>query len=407
MTWLLALICVLRAAANKGQNQYYISYNKESTDQFMKNCRWWASNLQLFCNERSESVYDGEKDLLVYKMTFSSGFVIEALSSNPNNIRGKGGDVVVDEAAFIEQLDEIVRAITALVLWSPERSIVLVSTADTVDNPFHQYCEKAKKGEKGMAYYQMGFKEAIEKGLYRRICFLSGQKWSKESERSWEQGIRDLYAPFGDAELDCIPLDYSQNGLFKAEDFVLMSWEEFAKIESAIHDEAIAFDLATTGRDMGDRQKGRDPFYTFGVHMMRHKKIYIIADIIYAQVNVEDGDEMIMNWVKEKKVKKLVLEQEPTSRFISSMRKRLKGTCKVIGSRPVGDKVLRAKPFLNETVLGNVAILPFKDRRKLISLFCRWPPPQPLPLISDSVDATVHAYNSIALKPVQIPVGSR
>ncbi|NER90364.1 terminase family protein [Moorena sp. SIO3A2] len=407
MTWLLALLCVLRASAADGNSQYYISYNKETTRQFMGNCKWWAEHLQLFCDYVGERLYEDEnKDLQVYRMVFASGNVIEALSSNPNNVRGKGGDVVIDEAAFVEQLDEIVRSVTALLMWDPTRTIIVVSTPDVEDHYFYEMVQQAKEGEKGMVYYQVDFTSALEMGLYRRICFLSGGTWTKEGEKEWAETIRNFYRPFDIYELDCQFVNYSQNGLFKAEDFVLMSWDEFGKISEDIDDEVIAFDLATTGRDMGDRTKGKDPFYTFGVHMIRHRHTYIIADVTYAQVNIEDGNEMIVNWLKERKVKKLVLEKEPTSRFIPYMRTRLKGQCKVIGAPPVGDKVSRARPFLNQTSLGNVALLPFRDQKKIIASFCRWPPPQPTPFVSDLVDAAVHAYNEVARRNIQIPVGS-
>ncbi|KZJ93574.1 hypothetical protein AWH00_23300 [Escherichia coli] len=56
--------------------------------------------------------------------------------SNPGNIRGMQGNVTIDEAAFHEQLDEVLKAVTPLTTWGGK--VRLISTHDGVDNPFNQ-----------------------------------------------------------------------------------------------------------------------------------------------------------------------------------------------------------------------------------------------------------------------------
>ena len=51
-SWVEALYSVLQAAKRKsegGQNTYYLSYNKDMTQQFIKDCAWWAKVLRAVC----------------------------------------------------------------------------------------------------------------------------------------------------------------------------------------------------------------------------------------------------------------------------------------------------------------------------------------------------------------------
>lgn len=54
--------------------------------------------------------------LVVY---FASGFKVQALSSNPSNLRGMQGNVTIDEAAFHDRLAEVLKAAMALTMWGP------------------------------------------------------------------------------------------------------------------------------------------------------------------------------------------------------------------------------------------------------------------------------------------------
>ncbi|NEO89283.1 MAG: hypothetical protein F6K56_03090 [Moorea sp. SIO3G5] len=409
-SWVDALYSVLQAGSARGQNQYYICYNKEATRQYIDDCRWWAARLQMVCNYLGEVLYrDEDRNMLVFRLQFASGHKIEALSSKPSSIRGKQGGVCIDEVAFHPDPKEMVRSVMALLIWDNSSRIRIISTPDTVDNFFYELVQDVKTGKRDYAYLETPFQKALDLGLFQRICYVNQSQWSIELQTIWEQEIRDIYRPFDAVELDCEFLDYSKGGIFDPDDFQLMTWEEFRPYSDSLHDEVIAFDLATTAKEMGDRRKGTEPFYTFGVHMARHKGMYFVLDIIYAQADAEAGDRLIMDWVRAKKVTKVVLEEEPGSsgkKYLAFMRKELKGF-KVLGAAPKKDKLTRARPFAHKVANHQVYILSFKDHMKYISWLSRWPTPQPMPLISDAVDASVHAYQKIQVDVVrQIPVGS-
>ncbi|WP_420056809.1 hypothetical protein [Escherichia coli] len=64
-------------------------------------------------------------------MYFASGFKVKALSSNPSNIRGMQGNVTIDEAAFHEKLDELLKAVLPLKTWAARFALFPPMTAWT------------------------------------------------------------------------------------------------------------------------------------------------------------------------------------------------------------------------------------------------------------------------------------
>ncbi|EET4722982.1 hypothetical protein LCI89_005670, partial [Escherichia coli] len=132
---------------------------------------------------------DKKEEILTYMIRFpNSGFKIQALSSRPSNLRGLQGDVVIDEAAFHESLDELLKAAMALTMWGAR--VRIISTHNGVDNLFNQYIQEAREGRKDYSVHRITLDDAIADGLYRRICYVTGREWSPESEQKWRD---DLY----------------------------------------------------------------------------------------------------------------------------------------------------------------------------------------------------------------------
>ncbi|MCL2233160.1 MAG: hypothetical protein FWB99_08800, partial [Treponema sp.] len=99
-----ALASVLEAAKSKeagGQSTYYLSYSKEMTQQFTRDCAFWARNLNAAAHELEEVLLkDEDKDITVYRVRFASGYEIWGLPSTARSLRSKQGRVIIDEAAF-------------------------------------------------------------------------------------------------------------------------------------------------------------------------------------------------------------------------------------------------------------------------------------------------------------------
>ncbi|MGA7438590.1 MAG: hypothetical protein WBW32_10755 [Luteibacter sp.] len=211
LTWAEAGDDVLIAGAGRadgGQNVYYIGYNMDMAIEYIEACAMWARIFDQACEsvEDGEEVFaDGkdEKAIKTYTIRFASGFRIVALSSRPANLRGKQGVVVVDEAAFHGQLDELLKAAIALLMWGGK--VRIISTHDGVDNPFNQLIEDIRGEKRSGSIHRITFEEACAEGLYKRVCLRKGIAWSPAGEAEWKAKIRKTYADAASEELDVIP----------------------------------------------------------------------------------------------------------------------------------------------------------------------------------------------------------
>ncbi len=202
-----ALDSVMHAAlarAEGGQSTYYLSYNKEMTQQFVKDCAFWAGVVNAVASEVEEMVlWDADKDITVYRIRFASGFDIWGLPSEPRSLRSKQGRAIIDEAAFVDDLPELLKAANALLVWGG--AVRIISTHNGEDNPFNELIQDIRSGKKNYSLHRTTFDDALADGLYRRICDVSGQSWSREAEGTWRADIIGDYGDGADEELFCIP----------------------------------------------------------------------------------------------------------------------------------------------------------------------------------------------------------
>ncbi|WP_339615235.1 hypothetical protein [uncultured Gilvimarinus sp.] len=213
LTWAEAGRNVINGAKPRkrgGCNTFYVGSKQEMALEYIAACALFAKAF----NELAEAdVYEqtfwdtGKKEeILAYMIRFpKSGFKIQALSSRPSNLRGLQGDVVIDEAAFHESLEELLKAALALTMWG--NKVRLISTHNGVDNAFNTYIQDSREGRKDYSIHRITLDDAIAQGLYKRICYVTGQTWSPEAEAKWRS---DLYknAPnqeSADEEYGCVP----------------------------------------------------------------------------------------------------------------------------------------------------------------------------------------------------------
>src|SRR6185312_13781120 len=166
LTWAEAADDVLiagRARAAGGMNVYYIGYNMDMAIEFIEACAMWARvfNQAAGAIEEGQELFEeGKEDKVIktYTIRFESGFRIVALSSRPANLRGKQGVVVIDEAAFHQDLDELLKAAIALLMWGGK--VRVISTHNGVDNPFNQLIEDIRAGKRSGSVHRTTFDEA-------------------------------------------------------------------------------------------------------------------------------------------------------------------------------------------------------------------------------------------------------
>lgn len=240
VTWAAAYDAVMTAGKARsagGMNVFYMGYNLEMAREFIDVCAMWAKNLQEALGQSDfpvqESLFEdakGNKDVKAFSIDFVSGFSIKALPSRPRSLRGMQGYVIIDEAAFHDDLAELLKAAMALLIWGGK--VLVISTHDGTANPFNQVISDIRAGRKKYALLRTDFDEALFDGLYERVCQRTGQTWTAEGEAKWRAGIISDYGDAADEELYVIPSEGSGTAILPAvidkaaRDIPVLRWSE-------------------------------------------------------------------------------------------------------------------------------------------------------------------------------------
>lgn len=207
ITWATAADCVLEAACG-AQDTWYIAYSEDGAKEFIRDAAQWATDLGIAASAIGSVILyadeDGKQDgVKALQIVFPSGKRITALTSSPRNLRGKQGRVVIDEAAFHDNLAELLKAAFALLMWGGE--VWIMSTHDGADNPFAVLCDEIRDGKKSYNLHRITITDALAQGLYKRICLKLQQPWSLELEAAWLASLEADYGDGASEELHCEP----------------------------------------------------------------------------------------------------------------------------------------------------------------------------------------------------------
>lgn len=215
LTWGLAAYSVLRAARQKragGRNQLYISYALDMTREFIDYCAMWAKAFGHAVDDAKEFLFEDtdpddpagdSKFIKAFRIDFASGFSIRALSSAPRSIRGKQGDVIIDEGAFVDNLEALIESALALKVWGGD--VTVISSHFGAQNTFNTEIQKIRAGERMGRVLTITFDDAMADGLYERVCLVNGEEPTDEGKAAFRAEIYGEYGEGAAQELDCIP----------------------------------------------------------------------------------------------------------------------------------------------------------------------------------------------------------
>lgn len=212
MTWAVGADAVLTAGAQRsagGMDVLYIGFNLDMAREFIDVCAMWAKSFLPAAGAVEEFIFtdqdeDGaEKAINAFRISFASGFEIVALTSKPRSLRGRQGYVIFDEAAFHDELGEMLKAAMALLMWGGK--VLVISTHDGEDNPFNRLIQDIRAGKRDGEIVRVTFDDAIADGLYERIAMVTGKPATEEARARWIAEIHGYYADGADEELHCIP----------------------------------------------------------------------------------------------------------------------------------------------------------------------------------------------------------
>jgi phage FluMu gp28-like protein len=203
-----------------GDNVYYVGDTKDKGLEFIGYCAKMAkimacamaegwNGIEVFLFE--DQLDDGSsRQITSYRIRFASGFQIVALSSNPANIRGLQGIVNIDEAAFHKNVQAVIDACLALLIWGGK--VRIISTHNGFKNPFNQLIRDARAGLNAFKVFHCTFDDAVANGLYERVCMIRSWTPSEKDKKLWYDKIRKGYGSNLAAmkeELDAIPREGS------------------------------------------------------------------------------------------------------------------------------------------------------------------------------------------------------
>lgn len=204
ISWAEAGDDTLYAASAAGDDVWYIGYNKDMALEYISDCgRWAVAYNEAASGMEETAIADEDKDILAFRIKFASGHRITALSSRPTNLRGKQGRVVIDEAAFHDDLPGLIKAAMALLIWGGD--VRIISTHFGEANEFNSLIQDIRAGRKDYSLHRVDFDDALADGLYRRICEVLGRDWTPEAEAAWRREVIDAYGDDADEELFCVP----------------------------------------------------------------------------------------------------------------------------------------------------------------------------------------------------------
>ena len=211
-SWALGAIAASYAGASRtagGQDVLYMGYEKDMTREFIGYVGDFAKMFQMAASEVEEFEYvlsspdQPDKSIGAFRVKFDSGFEVIALPSVPRALRGKQGLVILDEAAFMDDLAEVLKAAMALLIWGGK--VVVCSTHDGETNPFNGLVTDIRAGRQRGTVMRLTFDEALAQGLYKRICLTRGKEWTEQGEADWRAEILAIYRDNADEELHVIP----------------------------------------------------------------------------------------------------------------------------------------------------------------------------------------------------------
>ncbi|MFC5423956.1 hypothetical protein ACFPOB_31040 [Bosea eneae] len=229
-TWGAAADAVLRSASSRadgGMDTLYMGTSHDMAKEFIDAAALWARLFEKAVVDSGDIIFDdgSEKGVQALKIDFASGFSIVALSSKPRSLRGRQGFAILDEAAFVDNLSELIKAAMAFLIWGGK--VLIISTHNGADNAFNQLITDIRAGRLRYGLVRFDLDDALRDGLFERICLINAHKhgeWTPAKEADWREKLIGDYGDGADEELYCIPSQGSG------------AWLSGPLIESRMHD---------------------------------------------------------------------------------------------------------------------------------------------------------------------------
>lgn len=152
ISWCEALWSV-RRRLDKQINHYFISHTEDIANQFIKDCSEMCTLFAIdkYCTINKSSII------------MPNGSEIVALSSSPKNVRGRRGDVSLDEYSSHDNQQELLAAAEPATTWGG--NLRIISTHDGPNTEFYRLTQEAKEGKGKYSFHSVNIFQAVNEGF--------------------------------------------------------------------------------------------------------------------------------------------------------------------------------------------------------------------------------------------------
>lgn len=387
-SWVMSLRAVLKAIADE-RDTIITSYNRQAVRQFIKDASKWCKIFNQVSSLVEDKEIVNEHELNIFEIRLLNGRSIMGLAGDAVNLRSYSGrDIIIDEASYRESsLEDIMASANAAIIHGG--TIYVGSTHCGDDSEFAQMVEDCRNGILPYRLFKTTFCEAIDDGLFKRICYKNKEEWSIEKEDEFVDEIYELYGIRAQEELDVIPSDFSGEGKV----FNEKSFQDFEiGIDSYNYVYYRYWDLAASDKETS--------YYSASILVAYHiqNQTLTIVDYCAEKLEPKDGDDLIINTTQSdgNEVTQLI-EQEPGStglKYCEIMRDKLAkmGLGNITFYQPKLSKMQRMIPVANACMLGNVGIIAGAPWKNELVKILKKVSNKPKPLISDLADCLSGIY---------------
>jgi phage FluMu gp28-like protein len=202
----------------KGNKIWFSSADLTVAEEYIDYIQYFSRYIGAASEYIGEILIDKESDMTARCVRFKRyAGEINAISSNPTNIRGKTGDAYFDEFAHHRDQEKMFTAGKPLSLRGART--IIVSTHNGEESYFNQLINEIKKGKEGTMrrwhHYATTIEDAIKEGLIDQVL---GHKASKKEAAEWlEDAFSGMTREAIDEEYYCKPRAGGTNHLLPYE----------------------------------------------------------------------------------------------------------------------------------------------------------------------------------------------
>ena len=205
LTWTTALWAVLQASFD-GVAVYVALHSEEPRKEWMRDVTAWSDAIGvLMTSPQDELVNDRAGDYQVTRVRYASGGSIVAVPAIERAIRGRRGHVVIDEAAYAENLGALLNACMPLQMWGYWLRVICTQPRPGAASWRDWHDMLARVDEAGWSLHTVTLADAMREGLFGRVAARLGVTPTAEAAREWEAQLRRDIGPVAAQELDCVP----------------------------------------------------------------------------------------------------------------------------------------------------------------------------------------------------------